>query len=128
MIGVVYRTRIRSIVVAVGWRDAIGGPFVCVVAGWVLTYCSALAVMLEWRASFGWAYFLGPWSRVCHGGGMAGAQRAFRLCSKTVRTVRFGVLKPPMESMPYTPVWLDSAGKRRPIWSSHRAGDQPPAQ
>nr|DAK12956.1 MAG TPA: hypothetical protein [Caudoviricetes sp.] len=24
--------------------------------------------------------------------------------------------------------WLDSAGKPPPIWSSHRAGDQPPAE
>nr|DAP76093.1 MAG TPA: hypothetical protein [Caudoviricetes sp.] len=24
--------------------------------------------------------------------------------------------------------WLDFAGKRRPIWSSHRAGNQRPAQ
>ena len=32
-----------------------------------------------------------------------------------------------METILYTPFWLDSAGKLPPIWSSRRAGDQQPA-
>nr|DAK12957.1 MAG TPA: hypothetical protein [Caudoviricetes sp.] len=93
MIGVVYRTRVRPIVSVVGWRDAIGGPFVCVVVGWVLTYRTVSAVACGWRTSFVLACFLGPWSYVWHRCGTCGPQLAFRLCSKTVRTVRFGGLR-----------------------------------
>nr|DAF51308.1 MAG TPA: hypothetical protein [Siphoviridae sp. ctRGj11] len=93
MIGVVYRTRVRPIAVVVGWRDAIGGPFVCVAVGRISTYCTVSAAARGWRTSFVWACFLGPWSYVWHRRGMGVSQLAFRLCSMTVRTVGLLALK-----------------------------------
>nr|DAE22526.1 MAG TPA: hypothetical protein [Siphoviridae sp. ctUWs1] len=91
--GVAYRTRVRPIVSVVGWRDAIGDSCAWGVVWWLLTYCTVAWVALVWWGSSDRTVFVGPSSYVLHRGGMGGAQLAFRLCSKTVRTIGFGGLK-----------------------------------
>nr|DAV09686.1 MAG TPA: hypothetical protein [Caudoviricetes sp.] len=44
----------------VGWRDAIGAPFVCVLAGGVLTYRTVPAVSRECLRSLNRTVFVGP--------------------------------------------------------------------
>nr|DAE82202.1 MAG TPA: hypothetical protein [Caudoviricetes sp.] len=91
--GGAYRTHVRPIVSVVGWRDAIGASFVRVLVCGLLTYCTVAQVALVWRRPSNRTLFVGPLSYVLHRGGTGGAQLAFRLCSKTVRTIGVRGLK-----------------------------------
>lgn len=65
----------------------------CVVDYGLLTYCDAARATLVWRRTPYRTLFVGPWSYVLHSGDKGGAQLAFRLCSRTVRTIGVQRLK-----------------------------------